>query len=75
MIKEQIIDILNDVDDDITKYEGDNLIDDGIIDSFTIVSIISEIKERLDIVIPADSIKEIHFRTIDSIVEFVSSFM
>ena len=75
MIKEQIIDILNDVDDDITKYDGDNLIDDGIIDSFTIIGIITEIKEQLNIVIPAESIKESHFRTIDNIVEFVSSFM
>lgn len=73
MIKDKIIEILNDIDDEIVNYDGSNLLDDGIIDSFTIMEIVSEIGERLGIIIKPDDITEVHFKTIDAMTEFVES--
>ena len=42
-MRDKILQILNDIEEDIVLYEGENLFDDGIIDSFTIVEILSEI--------------------------------
>ena len=73
MVRDTIIDILNDIDDEIVDYDGSNMLDDGIIDSFTIMEIVTEIGERLGITINPDDITEAHFKTIDAIVEFVES--
>lgn len=73
MIRETIIEILNDIDDEIVEYDGSNLLEDGVIDSFTIMEIISEISDKLGIDINPDDIIEAHFKTIDAIVEFVES--
>lgn len=73
MIREIIIDILNDIDDEIIEYDGSNLLDAGIIDSFTIIEIITEIANKLKININPDDITETHFKTVDAIVNFVES--
>lgn len=73
MVRETIIAILNDIDDEIVDYDGFNMLDDGIIDSFTIMEIVSEIADRLGITIDPDDITEAHFKTIDAMVEFVES--
>lgn len=73
MIRETIVEILNDIDDEIVEYDGSNMLDDGIIDSFTIMEIVAEIGERLKITINPDDITEAHFKTIDAMVEFLES--
>lgn len=53
---ETVIELLREVHPDV-DYEGcETLIDDGIFDSFDIVSVISEISSRLDLVIPGHEI-------------------
>lgn len=73
MIKEKIIEILKDIDEEIIGYCGDNLLDDGIIDSFTIIEIVADISDKIGIEIAPDEITEAHFKTIDAIVKFVES--
>ncbi len=75
MVKKVIIEILNDIDDEIVEYNGLNLLDDGIIDSFTIMEIVTEISDRLNISISPDDIIEAHFKTVDDMVSFVESLM
>lgn len=70
-MKNIIVEILNDIDEDIVSYKGDNLLDDGIIDSFTIVEIISEIEDRFNITISPERITAEHFETVEAIIQFV----
>lgn len=73
MIRNIIVEILNDIDEDIVAYDGVNLLDEGIIDSFTIMEIVSDIEDRLKISINPNDITEAHFKTIDAMVKFVES--
>lgn len=73
MIKETIISILNDIDEEIPEYDGPNLLDDGIIDSFVIMEIVTDVEDKLNIRIDPDDITEAHFKTIDAMIEFVES--
>lgn len=73
MIRETVIEILNDIDEEIVEYDGSNLLEDGVVDSFTIMEIVGEISDKLGIDISPDDITEAHFKTIDAIVEFVES--
>lgn len=75
MLKDEIITILNDVDDDIVSYEGSNLLDDGIIDSFTIMEIVNDLSDKMNVKITPSDITEDNFKTVDAIVTFVSSLL
>lgn len=75
MMNDTIIDILNDIDEDITAYNGDNLLTDGVIDSFTIMEIVNDLSEKLDIDIPVEFITRKNFRTVSSIVEMVKNLL
>ena len=73
MMNDTIIDILKDIDEDITAYNGDDLLTDGIIDSFTIMEIVNDLSKKLDIDIPVELITRQNFRTVSSIVEMVKN--
>lgn len=75
MLKDEIITILNGVDDDIVSYEGSNMLDDGIIDSFTIMEIVNDLSDKLNVKITPSDITEENFKTVDAIVNFVSSLL
>ena len=48
---EQIISILNDINPDIDYENETSLIDDGLLDSFDIVSLVGELNDTFDITI------------------------
>ncbi len=53
---EALMEILENLHPEIDFNTCETLIDDGLIDSFDIVTIISEINEEYDVVIPAEEI-------------------
>ena len=56
MKAKELIKILKDLHPDVDFDTCETLIDDKILDSFDIVSVISEINEEFDVVIPAEEI-------------------
>ena len=60
---EKLLEILNELDPEIDFAHCETLIDDGLIDSFDIVTIISEINEEYDVVIPAEEIVPENFNS------------
>jgi len=60
---EQLLEILSDLHPEVDFEECDTLIDDGILDSFDIVSLISEINEEFDVVISAEHIVPENFNS------------
>ncbi len=68
---EEIIEILQDLHPDVDFETCDTLIDDKIIDSFDIVTIISEINENFDVVIPAEEIIPENFNSAKALSELV----
>ena len=56
---DQLMEILTEVNADVDFETCDTLIDDGILDSFDIVSIVGELKDTFDIdITPADIVPE-----------------
>ena len=51
-----IIEILKELHPDVDYETNTSLVDDRIIDSFDIISIVAEIDDRLDVQIPAEEI-------------------
>lgn len=70
-MKEQILEILNDINSDV-DYESDvMLIEEGILDSFDIVSLVSELNSCFDINITVVDLVPENFNTVDAMVALV----
>ena len=48
-MKEQVLEILNDINSDVDYETETALVDDGILDSFELVSLVSELNSAFDI--------------------------
>ncbi|MCI6610625.1 MAG: phosphopantetheine-binding protein [Ezakiella sp.] len=70
-MKEQIIKIISDLVPDFENDEESKLLDDGILDSFDIVSLVMELNEEFDVDINVMDITEDNFNTVDTICELV----
>lgn len=53
---EKLIEILKELHADVDFYAEESLVDDGILDSLDIVTLITEINDRFDVAIPAEEI-------------------
>ena len=73
-MREKILEILEDLIPD-EEFEGrEGLVDDHILSSFTILNLISEISDELDIDIPVEDVVPENFNSLDAIVAMVERF-
>ena len=72
-MKEKIISILTEINEDIAGYEGDGLLEDGIIASLDIIEIVSALEDEFGIIIAAKHITKENFASVDSICALVES--
>ncbi|GAA3332906.1 D-alanine--poly(phosphoribitol) ligase subunit DltC [Ectobacillus funiculus] len=70
-IKEQVLDILEEVcENDIVKENSDvQLFEEGLLDSFGVVSLLVEIQERLDIEVSISDFDRIEWATPNLIIQ------
>jgi acyl carrier protein len=63
---EKLIEILTELHPDIEFRGQTALIDDGILDSFSVITLITELSEAFDIEIPADKIVADNFNSVEA---------
>ncbi len=68
---EDLLEILRELHPEVDFETCDTLVDDKIIDSFDIVSIISEISDEFDVVVPAQEIVPENFNSAKALWELV----
>lgn len=68
---ETILDILKDLHEDVDFETCTTLIDDEILDSFDIISIITEINSEFGVAIPADKIIPENFNSAQALADLV----
>lgn len=68
---ERVLEILTDVRPDVDFMNETKLIDDGIIDSFDIIAIVSELNDVFDVQIPIDELEPDNFNTVEAIYELI----
>ena len=69
----ELLRMLTELHEDVDFELCDTLIDDGILDSFDIVSLIAEIKDEFDVTIPADKIVPENFNSAESLWNLIQS--
>ena len=68
---DKIYEILNELRPEFDFKESKNFIEDGLLDSFDIVTLVSEIEEKFDIMIDALDIVPEKFESVDAIAELI----
>ncbi len=68
---DELLEILQEVRDDIDFETCDTLIDDGILESFDIIQIVSMINETFDIEIPATQISPKNFNSAEAMMDMI----
>ena len=68
----ELIEILENLHPEVDFDTCTTLIDDKILDSFDIITIISEINEEFDVVIPAEEIVPENFNSAQALYELVT---
>lgn len=71
LMKEQILEILEDIRPDIDFESATKLIDDNMLDSFDIISVISELNDAFDISINVNDLVPDNFNTVAAMQELV----
>lgn len=72
---EALLQILSELHPEVDFETCDTLIDDKIIDSFDIVSLISEINEEYDVAIPAEEITPENFNSAEALYDLIERLM
>jgi acyl carrier protein len=68
---DELIQILESINPDVDYRKETNLIDGKILDSFDIITIISEINEEFDVAIPAEEIIPENFNSAQKLYELI----
>lgn len=67
-MEEKILELLKEIDEDILAYEGNNLFEAGLLDSFMVVDLVAELEDAFDMEIDAEYVLEENFRTKENII-------
>lgn len=74
-MEEKIIKILEEYCEEALDYDGDNMMEDGIVDSFTVVNIVGELEDVFDVEIDAKYVIAENFRNIKTIIELMQMLL
>ncbi len=74
-IKSALLEILSELHPDEDFETCNTLVDDKVLDSFDIITLISEINEEFDVVISADKIVPENFNSVEALCELIQELM
>ncbi len=74
-MRQRILDILKEVNEDIIIYEGNDMLGDSVIDSFEIIEIISKLEEEFKIEIDAVNIVAANFKNKETIITMLEKLI
>lgn len=72
---EKILEILKSIRSDVDFEKEDKLIDNGILDSFDIVSVVGELCDEFDITVTTDDLDPENFNSAKAIYELVERIL
>ena len=74
-MREKILEILADAEEDILTYEGNNMMEDGIINSFAVIELVSDLQDAFDIEIDAKYVIAENFANKETIIALVEKIV
>ena len=70
-MEEKILEILAGIDEGILSFEGDDLMEAGLLDSFQIIELVEMLEDAFDMEIDAEYVVAENFATKEAIIEMM----
>jgi len=74
-MEQKVLEALVRVNEEIASFDGDNLFDAGLLDSFQVIELVGELEDTFDIDIDAKYVIEENFSSKDAIIALIKSLM
>ena len=74
-MEEKILEILEAHCEEALSYDGDSMMEDGIIDSFTVINVVGDLEDEFDIEIDAKYVVAENFKNKDAIIALVKRLL
>lgn len=74
-MEEKLSEILRGINEEILSYTGTNMMADGIIDSFELISIIGQLEDEFDMEINAKDVTVENFANKESIIKLLNKLL
>ena len=74
-MEEKILELLKDIDEEILTFEGENLFEAGLLDSFMVIDLVGELEDAFDMEIDAKYVLEENFRTKENIIALMKKLL
>ena len=74
-MKERVLKVLAEVNEDILHFEGSSLIDAGLLDSFQVIDLVGMLEEEFDIEIDAELVIVENFVSVEAITDMISGIL
>lgn len=74
-MEERVLKVIDDINEEIRDYDGDNLFEAGLLDSFLAIDLVSELEEEFDIEIDAKYVVEENFKTKEAIIALMKKLV
>lgn len=71
-MREKLLNVLTEIRSDVDFENEKKLIDDGVLDSFDIIQIVTDINENFDIEISVDELLPENFNDIEAMMELIT---
>lgn len=74
-MEEKLLKILADIDEELLTYTGNNMVEDGLVNSLSFITMVSEIEDVFDIDIDPTLLEEEYFGNKDRIVKTIKELL
>lgn len=74
-MEEKVLEILEDVNEELLTYTGNNMMEDGLVNSFSFITMISELEDAFDIDIDPTLLEEEYFGNKDRIIKTIKELL
>ena len=74
-MEEKVFEILAEINEDILDYDGDNLIESGLLDSFQVVDLVGIFEEEFEVEIDAELVVVENFVTKEAIIKMLKDIL
>lgn len=74
-MEEKVLEILGENCEEALKYAGDSMMEDGVIDSFTVINVVSDLEDEFDIEIDAKYVIAENFKNKEAVIALVRKLL
>ena len=74
-MREKIIAVVEDTNPEVSKYQGNDMMREGVIDSFEVIDIVTALEDEFDMELDESMVVADNFRNMDSIVEMMEGIL